>query len=106
MQTIGGTILELLQNVSLLALVAAGYAALKRHGTQLPPLAMVFAIGILFGLGAILAITFRIEVMPGVYVDGRNIMTSLVAVFGGPVATMVTLIMTAAYRLWLGGAGT
>src|SRR4051812_2730133 len=105
MQAIGSTILELLQNVSLLALVAAGYAALKRHGTQLAPSAMALAIGTLFGLGAVLSITFRIEVMPGVYVDGRNIMTSLVAVFGGPVATLVTLIITAAYRLWLGGAG-
>ncbi len=106
MQAIGGTILELLQNVSLLALVAAGYAALKRHGAQLPPAAMGLAIGILFGLGAVLAITFRISVMPGVYVDGRNIMTSLVAVFGGPAATLVALIITAAYRLWVSGPGT
>src|SRR4051812_44479847 len=105
MQAIGSTILELLQNVSLLALVAVGYAALKRHATHLPPSLMAPAIGILFGLGAVVSITFRISVMPGVYVDGRNIMTSLVAVFGGPVATMVTLIITAAYRLWLGGPG-
>jgi diguanylate cyclase (GGDEF)-like protein/PAS domain S-box-containing protein len=105
MQAFGSTILELLQNVSLLALVAAGYAALKRHGDRLPPATMALAIGILFSLGAVLSITFRISVMPGVYVDGRNIMTSLVALFGGPIAAMVTLIITAAYRLWIGGAG-
>ena len=105
MQAIGATILELLQNVSLLALVAAGYAALKRHGGRLPPAMMGPAIGILFGLGAVLSIAFGISVMPGVYVDGRNIMTSLVAVFGGPVATLVTLIIAVAYRTWLGGAG-
>jgi len=105
MQAIGSTILELLQNVSLLALVAAGYAALKRHGDRLPPVTMALAIGLLFGLGAVLSIAFRISVMPGVYVDGRNIMTSLVALFGGPIAAMVTLIIAAAYRLWLGGDG-
>ncbi|MES1152271.1 MAG: PAS-domain containing protein, partial [Dongia sp.] len=105
MQAIGSTILELLQNVSLLALVAAGYATLKRHGDRLPPATMALAIGTLFGLGAVLSMTFRISVMPGVYVDGRNIMASLVALFGGPVATMVALIIAAAYRLWLGDMG-
>jgi diguanylate cyclase (GGDEF)-like protein/PAS domain S-box-containing protein len=105
MQALGTAILELLQNVSLLALVAAGYAALKRHGTRLPPTWVAPAIGILFGLGAVLSITFRISVMPGVYADGRNIMTSLVALFGGPVATLVTLLITAGYRLWIGGPG-
>src|SRR5581483_5091193 len=103
MQAIGGTILELLQNVSLLALVAASYAVLRRYGARLSPAAMGPAIGVLFGFGAVVSIAFRIEVMPGVYVDGRNIMTSLVAVFGGPVATLITLVMTAGYRLWLGG---
>jgi diguanylate cyclase (GGDEF)-like protein/PAS domain S-box-containing protein len=102
---LGTSILELLENVSLLALVAAGYAALHRRGTKLTPTGMGLAIGLLFGLGAVISIAFRINVMPGVYIDGRNIMTSLVAVFGGPVATVVTLIVTAAFRLWLGGEG-
>jgi diguanylate cyclase (GGDEF)-like protein/PAS domain S-box-containing protein len=105
MQAIGATILELLQNVSLLALVAAGYAALRRHGPQLRSTIMAPAIGILFALGAVMSIAFRITVLPGVFVDGRNIMTSLVAVFGGPVATLVTLVITAGYRLWVGGPG-
>ena len=61
MQAIGGTILELLQNVSLLALVAAGYAALKRHGARLPPSMMGPAIGILFGLGAVLYRTLYLQ---------------------------------------------
>ena len=103
--TFGGVVLELIQNVSLFALVAAGYAALRR-GSGLSSARLGPAIGILFGCGAILAMTFRIEVLPGVYVDGRSIMASLSAAFGGPVAGAVTLLMILAYRLWLGGAGT
>jgi diguanylate cyclase (GGDEF)-like protein/PAS domain S-box-containing protein len=102
MVSLGAVILELVQNVSLIALVVGGYAAVKRS-RRLPRLHPP-AIGILFGIGAVLAITLRIEVMPGVFIDGRNIMTSLVVVFGGPVAAAITLVITVVYRLWVGGS--
>ena len=98
MVSFGAVILELVQNVSLIALVVGGYATVKRSALVPKPLHPV-AIGVLFGIGAVLAIALRIEVMPNVYVDGRNIMTSLVVVFGGPVATAITIAITAAYRL-------
>ena len=103
--TFGGVVLELIQNVSLFALVAAGYAALRR-GTNLSSAKLSPVIGLLFGCGALLAMTFRIEISSGVYVDGRSIMASLSTAFGGPVAGAVTLVMILAYRLWLAGAGT
>jgi diguanylate cyclase (GGDEF)-like protein/PAS domain S-box-containing protein len=104
MVSLGAVILELVQNVSLIALVVGGYATVKR-GTLLPPRLHPLAVGVVFGGGALLAMALRIEVMPGVYVDGRNIMTSLVVVFGGPVAAAITLAITILYRLWLGGSG-
>jgi diguanylate cyclase (GGDEF)-like protein/PAS domain S-box-containing protein len=104
MVSLGTVILELVQNVSLIALVVGGYATVKR-GAFLPARLHPLAIGTVFGIGAILAMALRIEVMPGVYVDGRNIMTSLVVLFGGPVAAGVTLAITILYRLWLGGGG-
>ena len=104
MNPLGTAILNLLENVSLLAFVAAGHVVLTRRA-QLPQAMVGPAIGILFGLGAVLAMTFRITVMPGVFVDGRNIMTSLAAVFGGPAATLITVSITVAYRFWLGGSG-
>jgi len=104
MVSLGTVVLELIQNVSLIALVVGGYATLKRSAF-LPRHLLAPGIGVLFGLGAVLAMALRIEVMPGVYVDGRNIMTSLVVVFGGPSAALITLLITILYRLWLGGAG-
>src|SRR5690349_6809175 len=104
MVSLGAVILELVQNVSLIALVVGGYATVKR-GAFMPVRLHPLAVGIVFGIGAILALALRIEVMPGVYVDGRNIMTSLVVVFGGPVAAGITLAITILYRIWLGGGG-
>jgi diguanylate cyclase (GGDEF)-like protein/PAS domain S-box-containing protein len=100
----GSVILGLAQNVSLIALVVAGYAAVKR-GALLPSSLRPAVIGLVFGLGVVLALSLRIEVMPGVYVDGRNIMTSLVVLFGGPIAAAITLAITLLYRLWLDGLG-
>ena len=102
MVSLAAVVLELVQNVSLFALVVVGYAGLKRWGI-LSPRFQTIAIGLVFGLGAVLAMALRIQVMPGVFVDGRNIMMSLVVVFGGPLATLIALVVAVLYRLWLGG---
>src|SRR5690349_7948030 len=104
MVSLGGVIFELIENVSLIALVVGGYATIRRGALPLRGMESI-AVGVLFGLGAVLAMTLRIEVMPGVFVDSRNIMTALVVVFGGPVATVITLAITSLYRFWLGGGG-
>jgi diguanylate cyclase (GGDEF)-like protein/PAS domain S-box-containing protein/predicted ribosomally synthesized peptide with SipW-like signal peptide len=104
MVSLGIVILELIQNVSLIALVVGGYATIRR-GAALSGMLRSVAIGVLFGVGVVLAMTLRIEVMPGVFIDGRNIMTSLIYVFGGPIATAITLGITVLYRIWLGGGG-
>jgi diguanylate cyclase (GGDEF)-like protein/PAS domain S-box-containing protein len=104
MSSTGHVVLELIQNVSLIALVAIGYASLRRSAL-LPKPAVDIAMGLLFGCGAVLAMAVRIEIMPGVFVDGRNIMNSLVVLFCGPVAAIISVLMTIVYRLWLGGGG-
>jgi diguanylate cyclase (GGDEF)-like protein/PAS domain S-box-containing protein len=104
MSSTGQVVLELIQNVSLIALVAIGYASLRR-AAFLPKLPVEIGMGLLFGLGAVLAMALRIEIMPGVFVDGRNIMTSLVVVFCSPMASIIAVVITVLYRLWLGGAG-
>ncbi len=104
MLSLGHVVLELVQNVSLIALVAIGYASLRRSNF-LPKPVVDIAMGLLFGCGAVLALALRIEIMPGVFVDGRNIMNSLVVVFCGPVAATISVLVTVFYRLWVGGAG-
>jgi diguanylate cyclase (GGDEF)-like protein/PAS domain S-box-containing protein len=100
----GHVVLELVQNVSLIALVAIGYASLRRSAF-LPKRAIDILMGLVFGCGAVLAMALRIEIMPGVFVDGRNIMNSLVVVFCGPLAAAISVLMTVLYRLYLGGGG-
>ncbi|MDQ7250671.1 PAS-domain containing protein [Dongia sedimenti] len=100
----GHVVLELIQNVSLIALVAIGYASLRRSSFLPKPLVEI-GMGLLFGCGAVLAMALRIEIAPGIFVDGRNIMNSLVVVFCGPVATVIAVAITILYRLLLGGAG-
>ncbi|HEY4164533.1 MAG TPA: diguanylate cyclase [Dongiaceae bacterium] len=101
--SIADVVLELAQNVSLLALVVVGYAGLKRYEIG-PRYAMQIAIGALFALGVVLAMSLRVSAGQGAFLDGRNVMIGLVATFGGPIATAVTVAVAVLYRLWLGGA--
>ena len=96
--------LHLLQNVSLLALVLVAYVSLKRH-TTMHGIAANLWLGIIFSTGALIALSLSFSPMPGVNIDGRGIMVTLSAVFGGPVAAVLTVAVTASYRLWLGGIG-
>jgi diguanylate cyclase (GGDEF)-like protein/PAS domain S-box-containing protein len=100
----GHLIFALIQSVGELALVAAGYTALRRR-VHWPSPGLALALGVLFGLGAVLTMSFRIEVWPGVLLDGRNILTALSVVFGGWLAGVATVLIAIAYRIWLGNAG-
>src|SRR6185369_15328094 len=101
--SVGGIILQLLQNVSLFVLVLAGYAAIRRY--RAPKSYLTDAgVGLVFGLGAVLAMSQTIHLAPNVNVDGRAILVGLSAIFGGPIGTAVTVCMVIIYRLLLGGA--
>ena len=104
MVSVGAIFLQLLQNVSLFALVAAAYVAIARS-QKLAQRQQQIAIGIAFAMGALLAMSNNIVPAPGVAADGRSVMTGLVGVFGGPIATVITVASVVLYRLWLGGSG-
>lgn len=104
MASFGAIIFQLLQNVSLFALVAAGYVAIARVSSFNNTLRNL-AIGATFGAGALVAMSNNIVLAPGVSVDGRSVLTGLVGVFGGPIATFVTVASIICYRLWLGTGG-
>ncbi len=104
MQSTSTIILQLIQNVSLFALVVVGYAAIRRR-VQLSPALRDAVIGLVFGGGAMLAMSLPVNLAPGVIIDGRSVLTGTVAVFGGPVGAVIALAISAGYRLWLGGAG-
>jgi len=61
--------------------------------------------GLLFGMIAVVAMTFPYVYSEGIFFDGRSVVLSLGTLFFGPVAGGISLVLAASYRLYLGGAG-
>lgn len=97
-------LLTFLHGIGLLAVVAIGYDMLLR-GLRGTPRLRSLAVGAFFGAAAVLSMFEPAEIAPGIITDARAIMAGLAAVFGGPLAAVPAVVMPAAYRLWLGGAG-
>ncbi|MET1028741.1 MAG: PAS domain S-box protein, partial [Dongiaceae bacterium] len=93
------------QNVSLFALVVLAYASIRRQAGRFGPTVQSFSLGIVFGLSAILSMTLPIHLAEGVFIDSRTITAGLAALFGGPIAGLTALVISAGYRVWLGGIG-
>jgi signal transduction histidine kinase/ActR/RegA family two-component response regulator len=100
--SIADIVVQLAQNISLFALVVAGYSTIRRRRLA-SILVGNLAVGLLFGLGAIMAMAITVHVTPSVRVDGRSILIGLAAFFGGPPGALVAAAIAATYRLWLGG---
>lgn len=64
-----------------------------------------FVSGLLFGCAAVLAMSLSTRVAPGVIFDGRTVVLSMAAMFGGPVTAAAAAAMAIAYRVQLGGGG-
>lgn len=62
--------------------------------------------GVLFGATAVIGMMRPLDLGPGLIFDGRSVMVSLCALFFGPWAAAVSVIMTIACRTGMGGAGT
>ena len=104
MVSVGAIFVQLLQNVSLFALVAAAYVAISRANLLAGPSRSI-AIGITFSAGALLVMSNSIALAPGISIDGRSVLVATVGIFGGPIATAITAAVVCAYRLWLGNPG-
>ena len=61
--------------------------------------------GVAFGAAASAAMTLAITVAPGVIFDGRTVVLSMAALFGGPVTAVVSACFAGGYRAWIGGDG-
>ena len=61
--------------------------------------------GLLFGAVAVVGMMNPLRLMPGIIFDGRSIIISIAGLFGGPVTGVLSALIAAGYRAWLGGAG-
>lgn len=97
-------ILELIQTVALLLALSLLHGFSTRTLAARPRLAEL-ASGLIFGSVCLVGMMVPINLAPGVIVDGRSVLLSMAALFGGPVTGLVAGAMAGAYRVWLGGAG-
>ncbi|HSW35598.1 MAG TPA: diguanylate cyclase [Candidatus Limnocylindrales bacterium] len=97
--------LVLVQNTALLVALIAVYTVFHRRVGGKSSYYLIIS-GLLFGALAIFGIMMPFTFAPGVIFDGRSLVLSLAGLFGGPVTGMVAAILAAAYRMWLGGAGS
>src|SRR5579883_906095 len=98
---------ELAQRIALAAILLIAYSQVHAAATsRFRPPAQRTLFGLVIGLIAIIEMMHPIEVMPGRIFDGRATMMALAGFFGGPLASIAALTIAAAYRLWLGGAGS
>ncbi len=67
--------------------------------------AYALAVGISFGLAAIISMLMPAAQIAGVFWDARHVAVGLGALLGGPAAAFAAATAAGAYRLWLGGAG-
>lgn len=90
-----------------LGLLVALTALSGSHSNSLrrPPILGAVAQGLLFGLASVLGMLVPLELEPGVFFDGRSVMTSLCALYFGPLSGGVAGLMAIAYRLFRGGPG-
>ncbi|HQO01634.1 MAG TPA: histidine kinase dimerization/phosphoacceptor domain -containing protein [Spirochaetota bacterium] len=95
---------ELINNIAIILVLVLLYSFIYRF-FDYSSLSFKIYSGILFGGISIVAILNSFQLEPGLVFDGRSIIISIAGFFGGPVAAIVSALMAAAYRIWLGGPG-
>ncbi|MEJ5245662.1 MAG: PAS domain S-box protein [Bacteroidota bacterium] len=61
--------------------------------------------GIIFGIVALLGVFYPFVLQPGLIFDGRSVIISLCTLFYGPLAGLISAIITAIGRIYIGGIG-
>lgn len=97
-------VVDLIYNLALLIAVSviAGFIDKRWHRSTLNGKIMQ---GLLFGMVAMLAMMNHFVIAEGVIFDGRSVVLSLCALFFGPVAGAIAVVMAVATRLYIGGEG-
>jgi len=97
-------ILDLIQNIALLVALSVGYEIIRQRVSG-KTIAHPLVVGVLFGLVGIVGMMTPLRFAPGVIYDGRSIVLFSAGFIGGPIPAVVAGILTAIYRLLIGGSG-
>ncbi len=96
--------LELAKGTALLLALCFLHGANIRAWKEWPRLGQLLS-GLLFGGVCLLGMLSPLTLSPGVFFDARSVVLGMAGLFGGPVVAGTAAAMTAAGRLWIGGAG-
>jgi len=96
---------DLVLNLSLLISVSVFSEFIERAENKNVFLSKILE-GLLFGLAAVISMSFAYVLYDGVIFDGRSVAISISALFFGPIAGLISTLAAVAYRLELGGTGT
>ncbi len=97
-------LLELAHNIALLTLVSIIYQLIIQKAPR-HPVGYATLSGVLFGCAGILCMMTPVNFAPGIIFDARTIILSIAGLFGGPLVAAIAVLLSGAYRLWLGGPG-
>ncbi|HEY0838133.1 MAG TPA: PAS domain S-box protein [Azospirillum sp.] len=92
------------RSVGLLALVSVAYTHLIRRLPQ-GSWARHGAMGLLFGVAAVVSMANPMVIAPGINMDARSVLLGLAGPFGGWAGAAVAGTLAALFRLWQGGVG-
>lgn len=81
------------------------YGAIKRYIHFKSSITSDLIMGFSFALISVIGMLFPVELSPGVIIDGRTVIVSLSAIFGGVSSSIITAAVTGLYRIYLGGVG-
>jgi PAS domain S-box-containing protein len=99
------TLINLLQNVSLLVAMTFLFSSFRPALHRRFPRYESAIIGLVFGTFAVLSMYVPVTLSPGVIFDGRNVMVLISGMFVGWPGAVVAGVMTIAARIAVGGAG-
>ncbi|GAA3988544.1 hypothetical protein GCM10022279_09530 [Comamonas faecalis] len=97
-------LLELTQGAALLLALCFLYSAGMRLLTNHPRTLQLLA-GLLFGAICIVGMLQPLQLASGVIIDARSVVLSMAALFAGPWAATIAVLLAAAARIALGGTG-
>jgi diguanylate cyclase (GGDEF)-like protein/PAS domain S-box-containing protein len=97
-------LLDLIENVALLVTLCWLHGMLMRYLDERKTHGKICA-GVLFGAACIIALKMPLVLVDGVIFDGRTVVLSMAAFFGGPLVGVIAGSMVGLFRLWLGGVG-
>lgn len=63
------------------------------------------AVGVVFGIAAVLSMSYPIAYAPGYVWDTRHVIVGVSGLLAGPLAGLIAASASSGYRIWLGGVG-